>query len=261
MTTRFKSVSNKNRHLNGWKKDRPDPRDKLYKAPFWERLRMPNIAVIPQENELRVEDQGDIGSCTCNSGTTGIEYLMLRDGARNELSRLYPYAKVRLLEGTPLTEDSGAQIRDVMKVLSSYGSPFEAAWPYDAQKWTIDPPSSLDAEAGKHKLTFYYRCPTLMTIMASISQGYPVVGGFTCFESMFTDQVSRTGFIPMPRPDESTEGGHAVIFTGYNRSTRMLRFLNSWGTGWGERGFGYLPFGYVIGGLADDFWTQRRAGK
>jgi len=28
---------------------------------------------------------------------------------------------------------------------------------------------------------------------------------------------------------------------------------NSWGTGWGENGYGQLPYEYVVRGLAEDF--------
>jgi len=29
----------------------------------------------------------------------------------------------------------------------------------------------------------------------------------------------------------------------------------SWGEGWGENGYGYLPYEFVLGGLAEDWWT------
>ncbi len=38
-----------------------------------------------------------------------------------------------------------------------------------------------------------------------------------------------------------------------------FRIANSWGTGWGEGGYGWLPYAYVTSGLADEFWSLFKA--
>lgn len=254
---RIHDVAGKPRHLNGWRRDSVDARDKMYAVSFLNRLALPAKASLRGMPGMKIEDQSSIGSCTCNSGTTGYEFVLKKAGVDIQLSRLYAYARVRQFEGTPLSEDSGAMIRDVMKVLAKWGCCSEKTWPYDLQKWSVDPPPECDTEAANHKATFYYRCPTLATVKASIAQGFPVVGGFDVPENMMSQECARTGIVKFA-PEEESQGGHAVLFVGYDDSTKLLCFQNSWSEGWGDSGYGYLPYVFMTNGYADDFWTIRR---
>ena len=63
------------------------------------------------------------------------------------------------------------------------------------------------------------------------------------------------------------EAGHAVVCVGYDddlviqntatgeKTKGALKIRNSWGTGWGEDGYGWLPYKYVEDGLARDWWS------
>jgi C1A family cysteine protease len=62
----------------------------------------------------------------------------------------------------------------------------------------------------------------------------------------------------MPEPDERTLGGHAVVAVGYKTIRGQLYFecRNSWGPGWGDHGYFWLPAAYVTSSsLASDFWV------
>ena len=76
----------------------------------------------------------------------------------------------------------------------------------------------------------------------------------------------------IPFPDAKTDrivGGHAVVAVGYNDKTEITNkkgdkkkskgaFLirNSWGKTWGDSGYGWLPYDYVLKwNLASDWWT------
>ncbi|PVH68859.1 hypothetical protein DL98DRAFT_661967 [Cadophora sp. DSE1049] len=48
-----------------------------------------------------------------------------------------------------------------------------------------------------------------------------------------------------PRPVPGRTNGHAVIFVGYDDTTKLMKFKNSWGTGMGDRGYYYMPYDYL----------------
>ena len=89
--------------------------------------------------------------------------------------------------------------------------------------------------------------------------------GFTVFSS-YRQAEDNGGKIPFPSKKEEIDGGHAVLAVGYddnlkikndidrNETRGAILIRNSWGTGWGEKGYGWLPYDYVLKGLAADWW-------
>ena len=72
---------------------------------------------------------------------------------------------------------------------------------------------------------------------------------------------NANGEFAFPGPSDAVQGGHAIVAVGYDDDRQIgsekgaLKIRNSWGTGWGESGYGWLPYAYVEQGLADDFWS------
>lgn len=246
------------RHLSGWKRDLPDHRDMLFSVS--KPMAIPGKASLRSKTPL-VEDQGDIGSCTAHAATSAMEYLYKKQGKTSpQLSRLFLYYATRVwTEKIGAADDSGAMIRDVMKTLRRYGTCLETTWPYLTSKFSLAPSPEAKTEALKHQILFYYRCPNLRSAKMTIASGYPVVGGFSVPSSMMGPESEKTGIVKYPDNDEDFVGGHAVLFVGYDDTTKMLCFVNSWGSAWGDHGFGYLPYEFVDTGLASDFWTIRSA--
>jgi C1A family cysteine protease len=92
-----------------------------------------------------------------------------------------------------------------------------------------------------------------------LADGFPFVFGFSVYESFESATVARTGVAPMPRRDEKLLGGHAVLAVGYDDAKERFLVRNSWGTGWGMKGYFTLPYDYLGDrNFSDDFWTIRR---
>lgn len=238
----------------GWKPEKPDRRDLIYKRSF--------KLFFPRKVDLRgqcsqVEDQGVLGSCTGNACAGALEYLDARDGnGYVDLSRLMIYYNGRMIEGT-VSEDAGAYIRDVIKGLARYGVCPESMWLYDPAQFAVRPTQDCYLTGAQHRIREYRRISSVSDVLNCLGSGYPVVCGITIYPSFESDEVARTGVVNMPGENEAPIGGHAVLIVGYDMDEKRVIVRNSWGTGWGQRGYFTLPFAYLEQ-MGSDFWQIKR---
>lgn len=246
----------------GWVKDRPDPRDKKYAA-----VRPRSSEPLPASVDMRdllppCYNQGEIGSCTANAIAGALEHLQTIQHARERFtpSRLFVYYGERLMEGT-VRQDAGAQIRSGIKFVGHVGAPPEELWPYEPKKFTKCPSFSVWRAAREHQALDYHRIDwrDLGEVKTCLAEGFPIVFGFTVFESFEADPKGWPEFLqPMPTPGEAEIGGHAVLAVGYDDAKQAVLVRNSWGPEWGEFGHFWMPYAYITSPtLSDDFWTLR----
>ncbi|PYO01888.1 MAG: peptidase [Candidatus Rokuibacteriota bacterium] len=242
----------------GWIPDLPDQRDVLYTAVREVR------AALPAKTDLRaacspVENQGQLGSCTGNALAGALEFLEVKDRKPFvNLSRLFIYYNERVIEHS-VKSDAGAMIRDGIKTLAKQGVCSEKKWPYVVSRFSVKPSPACFTEAADHQITSYQRILSLNEMKSCLADGFPFVFGFTVYESFESEAVAKTGVLNMPQKGERVVGGHAVLAVGYDDSTRRFFVRNSWGSGWGMKGYFTMPYDYVTNqNLADDMWTVRR---
>ncbi|MDQ6750675.1 MAG: C1 family peptidase [Actinomycetota bacterium] len=242
----------------GWKPSLPDLRDHIADAS--------DLAVReevdPRADLPEVFDQGQLGSCTANAVAGAVEYDAKLGGSDpGVLSRLWIYYYERKLEGSPSNQDTGAFGRDGFKVCKTLGVPLEQGWPYDIAKFSQEPAASLADEAHQHRISNYRSVPRNLDAMkAVLSNRQTIAFGFTVYESFEADEVAKTGIVPMPSRGEKTVGGHEVLLVGYLKDEANYGLVrNSWGTGWGLKGYFLMPWAYLLdANLASDFRTIGR---
>ncbi|MBP2654267.1 MAG: xylellain [Firmicutes bacterium] len=240
------------------KKDTPDLRDFIFCSGCYKKTEQLPTSVDLRKKCSPIVNQGELGSCTANAIASGLrEYLLINKEIKwMQLSRLFLYYEERLMEGT-VNEDSGAEIRDGMKVLNQTGVCPDADWPYEISTFTNPPTDKMVADAAPYKVAEYYRITSLAQLKAALAEGLPVVIGIEVYDSFESDDVASSGVVPMPDiTKEQDLGGHAVLVVGYDDDKSQLIVRNSWGITWGDLGYFYLPYDYYDK-YASDCWTSR----
>jgi C1A family cysteine protease len=285
----------------GWLADRPDPRD-LYYADVHSPLALarkfgivvnPHIDVqnpivpvtpihanpvglgtdgLPLSVSLRSEmpavfDQSTLGACVAHSTCAMFQFA---HGATKTIeqnySRLSLYYQARLMEGTQ-NSDSGCINRDAISVCAQKGVGLEIDFPYDVTKYMIAPPQKELEEGLENKAIEYSRLVSRSDFRNCLAQGHPFIVGITIFGSFESNEVAKTGIVPMPQYGEQMLGGHSVCVVGYDNNYKSMgeyyEVRNSWGPNWGDQGYFWLPAAYLEPtgnnqNLASDFWCIRR---
>ena len=240
----------------------PDHRDHTYAAPVQVLATLPPKIDLTPQCPTTVYNQGQLGSCTGNAIAGAIEFDLLKQKKQDMIpSRLFIYYNERDIEGT-VGEDSGAMIRDGIKSVAAQGVCSETEWPYDINNFTEKPQQKCYDDALKTTAKSYSRVlRTLNQMRGCLASGYPFVFGFSVYESFESEEVAKSGIVPMPTSKEQILGGHAVLAVGYDDSQHRFIVRNSWGDAWGMKGYFTIPYAYLLdGNLSDDFWTIRIVG-
>ena len=205
-------------------------------------------------------NQGTLGACTAFASNRLRMFAYIRDGWHNPFvpSHLFQYYNSRALEGTT-GSDSGATLRDALKASATKGMTADTNWPYsDANPGLFldPPPPPIYENAERHLTSQYQAVPQFLSAFKGcLGQGFPFVIGVEVYESFFN---APGGNVPLPGPNEAIAGGHAICVVGFDDSTQLFTFANSWGEGWGDGGYGTLPYAYLTNpSLAYDAWTIR----
>lgn len=168
-------------------------------------------------------DQGRLGSCTGNAaagwlGTDDGQQTGRADVTEALAVDLYSAAtQVDPFPGAYPPDDTGSDGLSVCKVLKARGL-----------------------------ISAYTHCFGLSDVLAALQTG-PVLAGTNWYEGMFTPD--DRGVVEVSGP---VAGGHEYLLVGVDTDRAEVVFANSWGTGWGDGGYGRMSYDTLRRLLGED---------
>lgn len=195
-----------------------------------------------------VHDQEEEKSCVGYAVSTAREhYINSQSGSSIALSPLFIYWWARKMDNI-VFQDGGSRISNAMVCLSRYGvceEMYHKSVPGTSSDVFLEPNTAAMAAARKYTIKSFHRVPSLDMLRDTLATGAPIVAGIPVYESLEKPEVTRTGIIPIPEAKERILGGHAIVLIGYDDAKELIKFHNSWGLGWGDKGCGYIPYQFL----------------
>jgi C1A family cysteine protease len=192
-----------------------------------------------------IGDQGDQGSCVA-WGTTyagrSIDWyitssLTSYSYSTDIFSPAYVYNQIKIS-----TCASGAYVVTGLNLLKSQGVCTWTLMPYNASDCSTMPNSTQKAQAASYKISSYGTVAiNATTIKTFLSTNKPVIVAGpvnTAFENLGNGQI-------LGKFTGSSLGGHCYCIIGYDDTKGAFKFQNSWGTGWGSSGYGWISYTYI----------------
>lgn len=180
-------------------------------------------------NDTGIRDQGSRGWCTAFATIASVENLANRFyKTKLDLSEIQHFKSYNQYATPPSLSKA-----------ASLGIIDEALYPYNGSKQP-----GADSKI-RLKLTSQHNIQTSLTsLVASMRAGNPVVINLDVNSSFM--QPKQGGIIA---PGGRAQGGHAIAITSVVVDARVdgggyFVIKNSWGSSWGDHGYGYVPFSY-----------------
>lgn len=199
-----------------------------------------------------IKDQGELGSCTGHAFSSAMEWIFRKYfGKQPILSPLYLYSKELQADGD-FPSDDGSDGVTGCNVSIVNGCCEDSLYPDASQKILASTPAQ-DTNAAQFRMGAYHGLTGSTTALSVIGDPtpWPIPIGVTLYESFESDEVAKTGVMPIPAPGEQIIGDHEVLIVGYDvAATPTLRpagslpsalVQNSWGQSWGAEGFFWMP--------------------
>jgi len=194
-----------------------------------------------------IRDQGREGISTGFSAAYALTAENKRVTGRIDLFSVRSiFVEAQRRDEWPGESYEGSSILGAMKALKEVGAYLEEDWPIERKS---DP---LPGMKPANRITTYSKIANERTdlLIEALQNRKTVVIAFHITDDIAN--VTEDGKITFS-PESSPIGVHAVCLVGYDSNTDEFKFANSWGTGWGSSGFGYIRRSDLQNRLSDAY--------
>ena len=211
---------------------------------------------IPSSKDLRaawwsINDQGATGSCVgWATADAVLRWHFVKAGKLPEKMLLSPRfiwmaAKETdpdISRPTTFIEDEGTSLKTALDIARKFGAVTDATLPFASGKLYPSDAKTFYAIAATRKILAYFNLDTDLSRWRTwlATQG-PILTRLNVDRTW--DNASATRGVLDTYQANRTRGGHAVALVGYTPDSFIVR--NSWGTSWGDKGFGYASLSYA----------------
>lgn len=209
----------------------------------------PLMGLLPRSADLspflpQPGDQGQQASCVgwavayaMKTYQEGVERRWPLDQPSAQFSPAFIYNQIRRSQDC----GGGTFLPDALNLVQRAGAAPLSDFPYTSQACTAVPSAAVSQRARHFAIADWRRVDTRdqLDVKAYIAAGIPVMIGMRVDEPF----MQLRGPVIYNQYSGAALGGHALLVVGYDDSRAAFRVINSWGTSWGDGGFGWISYG------------------
>lgn len=195
-----------------------------------------------------VENQSDLPVAPAFVTCDVYDYYLKRNGIESTTSKSFLYQSV-YANNLEHSEGVGTlRLEDFFQQLMGVGVCKEIFWPNVREKFFEAPTEEALEDAENQRIEKVAKLHLdEYEIKSALAEGLPVIVGVKIFKSFF--DAMNSGIVPTPESAEMESGDfgfHPMIIVGYSEKEKHFLVRNSWGTAFGDKGYCYLPYQYIL---------------
>ena len=219
---------------------------------------LPKKIVLPKKVDLRkpwwnVGNQGTTGSCVgWSTASSLLRYHFTKASkikTNEKISVRFIWMASKEMDEytdypTTFIDDAGTSIKTALKTARKIGALKAHLFPFHGKMVEIKEANFLEI-AGKLKIKSFFNLlknqdNKLDMFKAWLHYNGPILTCLDCDDSWFN--VKKDGLLEKYIKNKNQQG-HAMSIVGYTPTHFIVR--NSWGIGWGDKGFAYASYDYA----------------